>query len=861
MGKKGKARQDKFYHLAKETGYRSRAAFKLTQLNRNFEFLQKSRVVIDLCAAPGSWMQVARQNMPVSSLIIGIDLFPIKPIQGCISLTEDITTEKCRQALKGELKGWKADTVLHDGAPNVGQNWIYDSFIQNQLVLSALKLATEFLTKGGWFVTKIFRSKDYQSLIWVLDQLFKKVLPFKPHASRMESAEIFVVCKGFRAPDKLDPKFLDPKYVFQEIDTEASTVKGLVTNERNKPKAGGYEDGVTMLHNEVLVSHFVSQENFVELLGKASEISFDDETIANHPLTTAEIKECCKDIKVLGRKDMKALLTWRKNIKKDLEAKIEKPEPEEADDEENVKPDEEGDDDEDELAKIDKQVAEIEEEKRMELRRKKKKVLKERKSLQEKMRLKMVIPGDTGPGLLENSLFGLTQIKTAEDLETVADIEAGDDEEDLVPMEREPRKKKEKYNKESGRLDSSGKFYRGEQDSEEELNLGSDDEYESDVPETSLGIDVSDESDSDSDAEVKQPKKVRFADPAKEELAKKVAEKKQAAKKVLTDDLEHPLLTDLQDGDSKQKRKRKADQWFNKSIFENLEDEDDEDLELENMASKFPRLKKPNLDDNLNDSDDDSDVDSDDMEATPNGKHVPVAASPTYASSDESNSEIASDSDNSDTDNDDDSDKEAPEDQPAPGGKVRGKKRSLTAEALALGSMMIHSAKAKRDILDEGWNRFAFNDEHLPDWFVEDERRHSHKDLPITKELVQEYRDRMKEINVRPIKKVVEAKARKKRRATSRMERAKKKADMISENMGMSDYDKAQQIRQLHKKATQEKKKEVTYVVAKRSQAGKRAVRPAGVKGAYKQVDKRMKKDDKRRKATERRKGGRKKNK
>lgn len=176
----------------------------------------------------------------------------------------------------------------------------------------------------------------------------------------MESAEIFVVCKGFRAPDKLDPKFLDPKYVFQEIDTEASTVKGLVTNERNKPKAGGYEDGVTMLHNEVLVSHFVSQENFVELLGKASEISFDDETIANHPLTTAEIKECCKDIKVLGRKDMKALLTWRKNIKKDLEAKIEKPEPEEADDEENVKPDEEGDDDEDELAKIDKQVAEIE---------------------------------------------------------------------------------------------------------------------------------------------------------------------------------------------------------------------------------------------------------------------------------------------------------------------------------------------------------------------------------------------------------------------------------------------------------------------------------------------------------------------
>merc|ERR1712071_373825 len=300
-----------------------------------------------------------------------------------------------------------------------------------------------------------------------------------------------------------------------------------------------------------------------------------------------------------------------------------------------------------------------------------------------------------------------------------------------------------------------------------------------------------------------------------------------------------------------------------------LENEDDEDLELENMASKFPRLKKPNLDDNLNDSDD-SGAESDDMEvAQPVAKRHQAthAAVPHQGSSDEyksdedsdKDSDKDSDSENSDYDVHENFDKESPEDPPpAPGGKARGKKRSLTAEALALGSMMIHSSKAKRDILDDGWNRFAFNDQHLPDWFVEDERRHSHKDLPVTRELVQEYRDRMKEINVRPIKKVVEAKARKKRRATSRMERAKKKADMISETMGISDYDKAQQIRTLHKKATMEKKKEVKYVVAKKNQAAKRAVRPSGVKGHFKQVDKRMKKDDKKRKATERRKGGRK---
>ena len=116
-------RADKFYYLAKEQGYRSRASFKLVQLNRKYDFFSGARACMDLCAAPGGWLQVAAKYMPMSSLIVGVDLAPIKPIRGCTTFVDDITTQSCRAQLKRcTPAGVEYDVVIPAGAPHRGGN-------------------------------------------------------------------------------------------------------------------------------------------------------------------------------------------------------------------------------------------------------------------------------------------------------------------------------------------------------------------------------------------------------------------------------------------------------------------------------------------------------------------------------------------------------------------------------------------------------------------------------------------------------------------------------------------------------------------------------------------------------------------
>ncbi|KAJ1820855.1 AdoMet-dependent rRNA methyltransferase spb1, partial [Coemansia sp. RSA 2599] len=183
-----------------------------------------------------------------------------------------------------------------------------------------------------------------------------------------------------------------------------------------------------------------------------------------------------------------------------------------------------------------------------------------------------------------------------------------------------------------------------------------------------------------------------------------------------------------------------------------------------------------------------------------------------------------------------------------------------TPEAMTMVRDLANRKTSKDDLIDKHFNRYTFNDlKDLPEWFVDDERQHNKPTLPVSKEAVRMLREKLKALDARPIKKVAEAKARKKMRASKRIEKMQKKAEGVIANEDMTEAEKARNIDRMIKRATKAKPKEkVTVVVARHNNRGVQG-RPKGVKGRYKMVDPRMKKDLRAQKAKERRskKGGR----
>jgi len=202
MGRSSKDKRDIYYRLAKEEGWRARSAFKLLQINDEFDIFRGVQRVVDLCAAPGSWSQVLskklRSERPEEERdavkIVAVDLQAMAPLPGVQQLQGDITKLATANKIVEMIDG-RADLVVCDGAPDVTGLHDIDEYIQAQLLLAALNISTHVLRSGGTFVAKIFRGKDVSLLYSQLRLFFPSVTVAKPRSSRNSSIEAFVVCQ------------------------------------------------------------------------------------------------------------------------------------------------------------------------------------------------------------------------------------------------------------------------------------------------------------------------------------------------------------------------------------------------------------------------------------------------------------------------------------------------------------------------------------------------------------------------------------------------------------------------------------------------------------------------------------------
>ena len=200
MGKLSKDKRDIYYRLAKQNNYRSRAAYKLIQIDSYFNLLENSSLIVDLCAAPGGFSQVCSErlkNKP-NKKIISVDLQEIAPIEGVDIIIGDITNQETLQKILSLGGNKKVDLILCDGAPDVTGFNEFDVYVQSQLVLTALNASIRMLKEGGNFVTKFYKGKYTDKIMKIFLTCFNKITISKPKACRNASFESFVVCEGFK---------------------------------------------------------------------------------------------------------------------------------------------------------------------------------------------------------------------------------------------------------------------------------------------------------------------------------------------------------------------------------------------------------------------------------------------------------------------------------------------------------------------------------------------------------------------------------------------------------------------------------------------------------------------------------------
>lgn len=797
MGKKtkSKARLDKYYHLSKEMGYRSRAAFKLIQLNKKYNFLSGATVLIDLCAAPGGWCQVAAKEMPISSIKIGIDLDPIKPIPGVTTFQCDITTEQCRHLIRKEIKHLKADVVLHDGAPNVGGQWAKDSYNQNELVLYSIKLASEFLKEGGWFISKVFRSIDYNSLLYVMKQLFDKVEATKPLASRTQAAEIFVICQGYKNPSYIDPKLLDPKYALKQIDDE-DTMKNNTINsikamfDRKKNRSGYNTDTLFIVKS---FKDFIECSNPFKFLFETNKIKVETEDckkyveiIKNKP---KDYELYFDDLQVLGKKEMEELIIWRNKIRTKLNLSRK----------ENIKEKEE------EKEKKEKDINEEMDEEIKKYEKQRKKRLEAQKRKQEKIELsnkKAFILQEDQPqdNDVDNDdeLYEYMQKKDI-DIENLEEPKAEEEEEedekdsndvnysdlsedDYIDMMNEDIEENKRLYEEEREIKRKNKEKGEKKKKKGEIELvKNENEENDDLINENLDIEEEEEEEGDDSALYDEEEELEEENQGKKDISLNEEEDEEDIKDDVI--INNPLRKEKKIKEDK-KESNKEDKRQNKEKSENEEDNLSYDTDEQEEKNKLLNKK-------------------------------------TKREKDQSSS----------SENEDD-----------------GYNSDEKAEIRAIAKKMLRK-KERLKILNSSYNRYAFEDDgKVPKWFLEDENKHNKPQKPVTKAEILAEKEYLRKITVRMPKKILEAKARKKNRLNKRLQKIKKQAEGIANQDEYTEISKVKQIEKLYKREINKSKEKKRYIIS-RSWANNKGKDSRNVR----HVDRRMKKDKRAIKAREKR--------
>ena len=183
---------------ARREGYRSRACYKLLELDERYGLLRPGSAVVDLGAAPGGWSQVARQKVGASGFVVGLDLLDMEPLEGVEFIQGDFTEDSSLQLLMEKLDGRPVDLVISDMAPNLSGTRDIDQPRATYLVELAIDFAQSVLRPGGMFLAKCFEGEGIDDLRALIRRDFRQLNNLKPKASRNKSREIYLLGRGYK---------------------------------------------------------------------------------------------------------------------------------------------------------------------------------------------------------------------------------------------------------------------------------------------------------------------------------------------------------------------------------------------------------------------------------------------------------------------------------------------------------------------------------------------------------------------------------------------------------------------------------------------------------------------------------------